>query len=93
MRRMSSKHPDTLFIGVDAEKAPFFVAKLAIRCLPTLVVFNDGIAVDRVVGFADLGGKDDFQTVELAKRLAKAGGIVAKGEGNRRKLKPTKTLL
>jgi hypothetical protein len=38
----------------------------------------DGIAVDRVVGFEDLGNKDDFRTVALARRLIRSGCIIAR---------------
>lgn len=40
---------------MDAEKAPFFVEKLAIRVLPTVVCFREGVAFpERVVGFEGL---------------------------------------
>jgi hypothetical protein len=41
---------------INADKAPFFVQKLNIKTLPTVVLFVDGIAVRHIVGFADLGG-------------------------------------
>ena len=60
---------------LNAEKAPFFVEKLAvsrlaseiyswseIRTLPCVVVFIDGVAKGRQVGFEGLGG-DEFATV------------------------------
>jgi hypothetical protein len=40
--------------------------------LPTVVFFKDGKAFDRIVGFEDLGMKDDFQTITLTRRLVKA---------------------
>ena len=57
--------------------APFFVKKLQIQVLPTIVCFVDGIAVDRVVGFADLGNKDDFPQIALTRRLIKGGVLKA----------------
>jgi hypothetical protein len=45
--------------------------------LPTVVCFIDGIAVDRVVGFADMGNKDDFPTLALIRRLIKTGTLRA----------------
>jgi hypothetical protein len=69
---LTQKHMETRFIKIDTEKSRFFVAKLAIRMLPTIVCFVDGIAVDRIVGFDELGGQDDFQTSVLEKRLQKA---------------------
>lgn len=54
----------------------------------------DGVAVDRVVGFEDLGGTDEFPTLVFSRRLVKSGCLKAlnrkeKGEmkirkGNRR---------
>ena len=62
--------------------------------LPTVVCFIDGIAVDRVVGFEELGGSDDFPTLIMTRRLIQSGVLRAlnkkeKGEikirkGNRR---------
>ena len=57
--------------------APFFVKKLQVQVLPTIVCFVDGIAVDRVVGFADLGNKDDFPQIALTRRLIKGGVLKA----------------
>lgn len=74
---LARKYLPTRFISVDAEKTPFFVGKLAVKVLPTLVLFKDGIAVDRVVGFEDLGGDgEDFATAALERRIANKGIIV-----------------
>ena len=75
---LAARHLPTRFVHVNAEKAPFFVAKLQVKMLPTVVAFKDGIAVDRVVGFDELGATDDFPTEALEKRLAKAGVLLAK---------------
>jgi len=40
--------------------------------LPTVILFKDGKAFDRIVGFQDLGMKDDFQTISLTRLLVKA---------------------
>jgi hypothetical protein len=39
----------------------------------TMFAFRNGIAVDRLVGFQDLGGKDDFATKTLEVLLIKKG--------------------
>ena len=75
---LPESNTDVTFIGESADK--------------TIIVFNDGIAVDRIIGFDDFGGKDDFQTVALVKRLVKAGAFDDVKVG-RRKVKPVKTLL
>ena len=91
---ISKQHTETHFVKIDAEKCPFFVTKLAVQMLPTIICFIDGIAVDRVVGFEELGGSDEFPTLILTRRLISSGVLRAlnkkeKGEmkirkGNRR---------
>mmetsp|Transcript_68627 Transcript_68627/g.120202 ORF Transcript_68627/g.120202 Transcript_68627/m.120202 type:complete len:210 (+) Transcript_68627:2-631(+) len=72
--RCAKKFFGTRFVKLDAEKAPFFVEKLKVRTLPCVVVFVDGVAVGRQMGFDGLGG-DEFSTAQLAWRLKEFGGI------------------
>jgi thioredoxin-like negative regulator of GroEL len=51
---------------------------LQVQVLPTIICFIDGVAVDRMVGFEDLGNKDDFRTVALSRRLIRSGCLLAK---------------
>lgn len=74
LSRCSKKFFGTRFVKLDAEKAPFFVEKLKIKTLPCAVVFKDGVAVGRQVGFDGLDG-DEFRTVDLAWRIKEWGGI------------------
>ncbi|XVF62097.1 hypothetical protein PTKIN_Ptkin08bG0190100 [Pterospermum kingtungense] len=78
LKALAPKHLDTKFIKLDAENAPFFVTKLAIKTLPCVIIFRKGIAVDRLVGFQDLGAKDDFATRALEVVLIKKGIISEK---------------
>ena len=71
LRQIAKSHVETRFVSINAEKAPFFITKLAIKVLPTVVLFIDGIAADRVVGFEDLGSSDEFDTLILTRRLVK----------------------
>ncbi|KAI4314816.1 hypothetical protein L6164_027685 [Bauhinia variegata] len=80
LRSLAPKHIDTKFVKLDAENAPFFVAKLAIKTLPCVTLFRQGITVDRLLGFQDLGGKDDFTTNTLEALLIKKGMISEKKE-------------
>ena len=43
--------------------------------LPCVILFLDGVAKDRVVGFDSLGSKDDFPTSVLEQRLLAAGVV------------------
>ncbi|XP_057485019.1 thioredoxin domain-containing protein PLP3B-like isoform X2 [Actinidia eriantha] len=64
------------------KNAPFFIAKLAIKLLPCDILFRNGIGTDRLVGFQDLGGKDDFTTKTLEALLIRKGIINGiKGDG------------
>ena len=45
--------------------------------LPTVICFMDGIAFDRIVGFEELGGSDEFPTLLLTRRLVKTGCLKA----------------
>jgi hypothetical protein len=74
-------HEETRFVQIEAEKTPFFTNKLAVRVLPTVVVFEDGVAVDRITG---LEGVDEKCTLPgVLRRLAKFGTIYGPNEKRR----------
>ncbi|XP_043718963.1 thioredoxin domain-containing protein PLP3A-like [Telopea speciosissima] len=81
LKSLAPRYIDAKFIKLDAENAPFFVAKLGIKTLPCIILFRKGIAIDRLIGFQDLGGKDDFTTNTLENVLIKKGIISAKKVG------------
>lgn len=70
---LAPKYFETKFIRIHAPDAAFFVHKLQVQVLPCLVLFRDGIAFDRIVGFEELMGKDDFKTCILEGRLFATG--------------------
>ena len=55
--------------------------------MPTLVCFEDGIAIDRIVGFEELGEKDDFPTMNLIRRLVKVGMLMPKNNAEKGRMK------
>ena len=75
LKRICKLYPSVKFIKLNAVKAPFMTAKLSIQTLPTLVCFDDGVAKDRICGFAELGGGEDFKTRFLEMRLVAAGTL------------------
>jgi len=75
LKILSTKHLETKFVKLNAEKAPFLTDRLKIWMLPTLALIKNEKTTDYVVGFDELGGVDDFQTETLAMRLV-AGGII-----------------
>lgn len=68
LAKIAPEHKECKFMKLDAEKSPFFVQKLAIRLLPTICCFKDGVLQDQVIGFEELGAKDDFKTIDLVRR-------------------------
>ena len=78
LRILAQQHLGCKFLHINSDKAPFFVGKLGIQVLPTVVVFRDGKVTDLLMGFEDLGGKDDFRTPVLEHWLALQGCIKLK---------------
>ena len=66
---IAQNHRETLFVKINAEKTPFFTAKLNVRVLPTIILFIKGKAVHRFIGFQDFGMNDDFPTINLSRQL------------------------
>jgi Thioredoxin len=75
LRILARTHPETKFISINSEKSPFFIERLAIKTLPTLLLFRDGINFERILGFEGISNKDSFPTSSLAKRLLKSNMI------------------
>lgn len=78
LHKICKTHLEARFVRIDAEKCPFFVEKLCIQMLPTMILFENGVAIDRIIGFEELGGADDFPTMNLVRRLVKGGVLIAK---------------
>jgi hypothetical protein len=78
LRILAQKHLSCKWLTLDAEKAPFFVTKLAIQMLPTVIVFKDGIVHDQFAGFDELGAKDEFRTEVMEHWFSKAGCVKMK---------------
>jgi Phosducin len=75
LKLLAPKFFKTRFCKLHGPDAPFFVAKLQVQMLPCVILFVNGVAVDRVVGFDELGKKDDFDTEALESRLIAAGVV------------------
>ncbi|KAL6611445.1 thioredoxin-like protein [Neocallimastix sp. 'constans'] len=88
LEQLAKKHFKTKFIKVDVENAPFLVTRLGIRVLPCVISFVDGITVDRIIGFEELGNTDDFSTKFLETRLSKSDVLVVSQEQASNSRKP-----
>ncbi|RKP23517.1 thioredoxin-like protein, partial [Syncephalis pseudoplumigaleata] len=60
LEKLAKKYFQTRFARMDVEKAPFLVDRMKIQMLPCVVLFKDGVTVDRLVGFEELGNTDQF---------------------------------
>ncbi|CAM9333115.1 unnamed protein product [Discosporangium mesarthrocarpum] len=78
LAEVAPRHLETKIIKINAEKAPFFVNKLQVRVLPTVVCFINGVAVHSIVGFEGLteglppDRLDEWPASNLARELALA---------------------
>ncbi|KAK9822821.1 hypothetical protein WJX81_004966 [Elliptochloris bilobata] len=74
---LARKYFDTRFVKLSAPDAPFFTVKLGIKVLPAVLLFRDGVAIDRTVGFADFGARDDFSAAVVERRLSRSSVLTA----------------
>jgi hypothetical protein len=79
LKLIAPLHLTCKFLRIDAEKSPFFVQKLQIKTLPTLIVFREGKAIQRLTGFEGLAKDpnepDKWHTGKLQQWLAGTGAI------------------
>ena len=81
LSKLSKRHMETKFIKIDAEKTPFFTAKLLIQTIPTVVCFFDGVGREKIIGFDGLmdnmpeGKEDEWPTITLARLLGAKNAI------------------
>lgn len=69
---IAAEHPETLFVKIDAEKSPFFCSRLNIRTLPTVLYSKNGKVYQRQIGFDELEGGDEFNTMTLKRKMVLA---------------------
>ncbi|KAF5344087.1 hypothetical protein D9758_008836 [Tetrapyrgos nigripes] len=75
LAKLAPKYFNTRFFRVFVENVPWLVEKLAIKVLPCVICFMDGVTKDRLVGFEELGNSDAFGTATLELRLGVCGVI------------------
>ena len=89
LQSLSQKYFQTRFMKANAPDLPFFTEKLNVKVLPCLILFKNGVAFDRIVGFEDFGNKDDYKTMALEKRLLEAALLKRKRRPLKRRRKET----
>ncbi|CAG9855772.1 unnamed protein product [Phyllotreta striolata] len=80
LKILAPRHIETKFTKLNAEKCPFLVEKLKIKVLPSIVLIQNGIMIDKIIGFTQLGNTDDFTTELLEWRIAQNSIIKYDGD-------------
>ena len=79
---LAPRHVECKMMKMDAAKSPFFVQKLQVRVMPTVVVFKDGVASARLVGFDGLTGRPEGGPRERVQDRS-VGGLAREGRLHR----------
>lgn len=79
-QKLAPKHLETKFTTMNAPKSPFLAKRLNITVIPTIICVINQKVVDRIVGFTELGNRDDFSTRMLEWRLAQRKAILYDGD-------------
>ncbi|XP_035457649.1 thioredoxin domain-containing protein 9 [Spodoptera frugiperda] len=80
LKVLAKKHVETRFVKLDVERAPFLSGRLKIRVIPTIGLVKENKTKDFIVGFTDLGNRDDFSTEMLEWRIARSDIIEYSGD-------------
>ncbi|XP_031637896.1 thioredoxin domain-containing protein 9 [Contarinia nasturtii] len=80
LKILSKKHIEAKFCKVNAENSPFLTQRLRIKVIPTIAIIKDSKTKDYIVGFTDLGNRDDFTTEMMEWRIAQSGAIEYSGD-------------
>lgn len=75
LKILAKKHIEAKFCKVNAENSPFLTQRLRIKVIPTIAIIKDSKTKDYIVGFTDLGNRDDFSTEMMEWRIAQSGAI------------------
>ncbi|XP_060522927.1 thioredoxin domain-containing protein 9 [Cylas formicarius] len=77
---LASKHIEARFTKLNAEKCPFLAERLKIKTIPTIVLIKNTVMVDKIIGFTQLGNRDDFTSDMLEWRIAQSDTINYDGD-------------
>ncbi|XP_053622859.1 thioredoxin domain-containing protein 9 [Plodia interpunctella] len=80
LKVLAKKHLETRFVKLDVERAPFLTTRLKVRIIPTIGLMKQNKTKDFIIGFTDLGNKDDFSTEMLEWRIARSEVIEYSGD-------------
>ncbi|XP_006608713.1 thioredoxin domain-containing protein 9 [Apis laboriosa] len=72
---LAKKHIEAKFCKLNVMQCPFLTERLRIKIIPTIALIVNGKTKDYIVGFTDLGNRDDFSTEILEYRISLSGAI------------------
>lgn len=73
--QVAEKHLPLNILAIQAEKAPFLVAKLKVKVLPFVVAYSEGREVTRIVGFDGISAGSEVSVELLERKLLDCGAI------------------
>ncbi|OAD55563.1 Thioredoxin domain-containing protein 9 [Eufriesea mexicana] len=73
---LAKKHIEARFCKLNVMRCPFLTKRLRIKIIPTIALIVNGKTKDYIVGFTDLGNRDDFLTETLEYRISLSGVII-----------------
>lgn len=74
-KMIAPRHIEARFCKLNVMRCPFLTERLRIKIIPTIALIVNGKTTDYIVGFTDLGNRDDFSTETLEYRLSLSGAI------------------
>ncbi|ODV85836.1 hypothetical protein CANARDRAFT_189951, partial [[Candida] arabinofermentans NRRL YB-2248] len=83
LETLSYKHIHTSFYKIEATNAPFLATRLSIKVLPCIVMYRNGLEVNRVVGLQGLINGEDlnsYKTENLESLLLMNGILERKAQ-------------
>ncbi|XP_023952159.1 thioredoxin domain-containing protein 9 [Bicyclus anynana] len=80
LRILAARHVETRFVKLNVERAPFLTARLKVRIIPTIMLIKGNKTTDFIVGFTELGNRDDFTTEILEWRIARSQVVEYSGD-------------
>ncbi len=72
---IAERYLECRFVKMNIEKSPYLAEKLRILMLPTIMLVNDGRTEHSIIGFDEMGGRDDFEIDALEDVLSQWGSI------------------
>ena len=64
-QQLASRHLETKFCKINAEKSEYLVRKLGVWMMPTILLCRDREVIHQISGFDELGGTEKFSTLFL----------------------------